>query len=145
MVCYVGFASWVSLGSFWRALWFRRGSLGSFGPALGVVWFRWVHSSAPFGSLGSFGLVGFIYTRHGGRPVYLGSLCSIGRALVFVGFTPTRRWVHSCSIGRVQDVVGFILARWVHSGAPWGSSCSFGFVQFPRARPRCGRVQSGVP
>ena len=40
-------------------------------------------------------------------------------------------------------VVGFILVRFVHSGAPWASQGSFGFVGFIRARLMGGRVYKG--
>ena len=61
----------VHLGAPWW-LW----SLGSVWSVLLVVGFirvRWVHSDAPWGSLGSFGFIGFIRARRGGRRIYLGS------------------------------------------------------------------------
>ena len=36
---------------------------------MGVVGFSWIHSGAPWGSSDSFGLVGFIRVRSGGRRV----------------------------------------------------------------------------
>ena len=41
-------------------------------------------------------------------------------------------------------VVGFIRGRWVYSGAPWGSSGSFGIVGFIRVFPggRCVHSRS---
>ena len=89
--------------------WSRRGhsgTLGSFRRAQGVVEFipvsfrrvqfvvgfirvGWVHLAAPLWSLGSFGFVGFVRARSGGRRVNLGapmgSLGTFGRALGVVG------------------------------------------------------------
>ena len=48
-----------------------------------------------------------------------------------VGFIPVR-WVRSSAPW--VHVVGFIRLHWVGSGEPWGSSGSFGFVGFIRAR-----------
>ena len=48
-------------------------SLGSFGHALWVIGFipvRWVRMGAPFGSSGSFGIVGLILVRPAGGPVH---------------------------------------------------------------------------
>ena len=42
-------------------------------------------------------------------------------------------------------VVGFFVVRCVHSGAPWGSSSSFGFVEFILERSGGGRMNSGTP
>ena len=44
------------------------------------------------------------------------------------------------SFGRTLGVVGLIRVRIVHSGVPWGSLGSFGFVWFIRAHPGCDRV-----
>ena len=62
------------------------------------------------------------------------------------------RWVHSGapwgsfgSFGQALGVVGLIGVRWVHSCAAWLSSGSFGFVGFTRARPGVGRVYLGAP
>ena len=102
-----------------------------------------VHSGAPLGPLVSFGFVAFIYTRPGGRPAHLGSLCSIGRALVVVEFIlvrPVGQREYSCSLGAFRCalgvacsfrnalvVVAFIL---VSSSSLWRSLGSFGFIGF---------------
>ena len=41
---------------------------------VGLIWGRWVDSVAPWGSLGSFGVVGYIQVRPGCCSVYSGSL-----------------------------------------------------------------------
>ena len=56
------------------------------------------------------------------------------------------RRVHSCSLGslgRMLVVVVFFGLRCVNSGAPWGSSSSFVFVEFIMERSGDGRVNSG--
>ena len=58
---------------------------------------------------GASGVTGFIRVRPEGRRVHPESLLSLGYALV---------------------VVGFILGRWVHWGAPLESSYSSGFAGF---------------
>ena len=67
----------------------------------------------------------------------------------FVWFTPLYPgglWVHPGSFGSLVSaqggvgfmrVVGFILGRSVHLGAPWGSLCSSGVVGFTPVRPGC--------
>ena len=74
-------------------------------------------------SLDSFGVVGLIRVRPGGRWV--------------------RSGLYGCSLG----VIGFILRHWDRSGAPWRSSgtldsfgCNVGVVGFIRGR----WVRSGV-
>ena len=42
-----------------------------------------------------------------------------------------------------MGVVGVILVRWIYSGAPCGSSGSFGFVAYIRPRPGGRRIHSG--
>ena len=79
-----------------------------------------VNAGAPWGSFGSFGVVGF---THEGRRVYSGSLGSLVCALRVDGFI-WGRWVHSGS-------------RWVHAGAP------LKVVGFTRVRTGCGGVYSG--
>ena len=84
----------------------------------GVVGFirgGWVPLGAPYGSSGSFGVVGLMWVRPGGLRVNSWSLGS------FV-----------CALG----VVGFIRDRWVHwLSTPWVSSGSFGSVGFTGVRP----------
>ena len=74
---------------------------------------------------GSFVFVGYIVVCR----FHLGSL--VGRALGLVG-----------SLERTLRVVGFILVRLVHTGAPLVSSGSSVFVWFILARPGGGRVHS---
>ena len=44
-----------------------------------------------------------------------------------------------------MGVVVFIRVRWVHSGAPWWSSGSFGFDELIRARPVASVVHADAP
>ena len=84
--------------------------------------------------LGPLGFVWFIHARPGGRLVHLSSLGSLRRALRVVVFV------------RARPVVGgFIRVLWVSSGAPWETSCSFGFVRFIRARSGGRWVHFGAP
>ena len=53
---------------------------------VGVILVRWIYSGAPCGSSGSFGFVGYIRPRPGGRRIHSGSLGSFVRALGVVGF-----------------------------------------------------------
>ena len=131
--------------------WVHPGRLGSLWCANGVIGFilgRWVHSGAPWVSLGS-SRVALGYARGGWvHPV---SLESLGSALGVGGFIrnrcvhsdtpwgllgssgvvwftrerPVGRWVHAGSLGssgvafvHALGVVGFIRCCWVHSGAP---------------------------
>ena len=85
---------------------------------VGFIRGRWVDSGAPWGSLGSSGMVGFTPVRPGDLWVHLGSFGSLG-----------------CAMG----VVGFIRGRWDHEGAPlclMGSSCVVGFTRV-RAAGHC--------
>ena len=96
---------------------------------------RWVHSVAPWRSLGS-----------SGSP--LGSLGSLGCRQDVVGFImvlPRGHWVFPGSLGSlvcVMGAVGFIRCHWVHSGASSGSLGYLGLdmgsskvVEFTRIRP----------
>ena len=59
---------------------------------------------------------------------------------------PAGRRGHSSSLisfGRALGLVGFISVRWVHTGAPWVSAGSFGFVGIIWALPWGRRVHSG--
>ena len=118
--------------------WVNQGSFGSLGSALGGVGFmrvfgfiggRWFHSGAPWGSLGSSGVVGFTPVRPGGLWVHLGSFGSLGSTLVAlgscaslgsseaVGFTRVRhggRWVHPWLLGSRGWFDGYIPRGWVH-------------------------------
>ena len=122
---------------------------GKFGCALwfilvrpGVGWYircRYVHSCAPWGSLGSLWFIRVCPGGHGCALVVVGFILgrcvhsdtpwgSLGSFEV-VGFMWVRRWVHSGSLGSLGcpvGVVGFIGGLWVRSGAPWGS---FGFIR----------------
>ena len=83
---------------------------------LGIVRFVrscWIHSRAPWRSLGSSGDVRFARARRWGRCVHPGSLGSLG-----------------CVLG----VNGFIWGSCVHSPSPRGSSCSSVVVGIARAR-----------
>ena len=77
------------------------------------IWVLWVHSGAPRRLLGSVGIIRARWTSHPG------SLCSLWRAM------------------------GVILFRWVHSVAPWQSSCSFGFIGSIQAHGRVHSVSLG--
>ena len=117
---------------------FIRVPFASFRRALGfvrIIRVRLVHSCAPWMSSSSFGFVEFIRTRPGSSRVHLCSLGSFGRgpAKGVLGFIRVR-WVWS--------LVSFDVL-WVHSGATWGSSGSFRFVGFIRARPGGRCVRSG--
>ena len=117
-----------SLGSFWRALW-----------VVEFIPVHWFHSAVSMGSLGSFGLVGFIRPSPCGRWVHL---CLFGHALVVVGLIRARHWVHSGVPWQWSGSFEFVWfiwvrpwgVRWVHWGALLGS---FGFVGFIRAHPGC--------
>ena len=106
-------------------------SSGSFWHAPCFICFCLVHSCS-FGSFGHApGVVGFIRARSGRRWVHLNA------TLVFIPFLG----VHLRSIGtfaRAPDVVEFIRVSLVHSGAPRGSSGSFGHA------PWGGRVHWGL-
>ena len=92
-------------------------------------------SAAPLGSSGSFGFVEFIRTRPGSSRVYLCSLGSFGRG-------PAKGVLWFIRVRWVWSLVSFDVL-WVHSGATWGSSGSFRFVGFIRARPGGRCVRSG--
>ena len=93
----------------------------------------WVHSRAPWGSLGSFevpraspGVVGFVEltrARRGGGWVHPRPLVSLSCFLGVAGFTrirPGGRCVYPGSLGPFAcafSVVGFSRLRWVHSRA----------------------------
>ena len=135
--------SWMSLGVVWftRArpvgCWVHPLSLGSLACALGIVgfirghcvhyslgdvlfiWNRCVRSSAPLGSLGSSGVLGFIRARSGGPGVH----------------SRTSLWSSLGSLARTLGIVGFSWGRWVHSRTPCGSLGSSGVVEFSRACP----------
>ena len=106
-------------------------SLGSYGCAMGVVGFIRVRSGTPWGWSGLLGFVGFIRARRRihrwVRWVQSGALGSFGQVQVVIGLIPVR-WIH---LGAGPG------GRMVHSHALLGSSVSFGFVGFKRARPRC--------
>ena len=96
------------------------GSLGALVYPMGVVVFircPWVHSGAPWGSLGSSLDIVFARERPGGVLVHLGFLGSLGCSLRFVGF---------------------VRCRWEHSGSPWVSLGSLGVVRFT---PVCAGVR----
>ena len=85
----------------------QPGSLGSIGCTLRVVGFirsLWGHGDTPWVSLGSSGIARFTMVRHG--------VFRVDQALVG-------------SLGCTLDVV---LDSWVHCGAPWESSGSFGVI-----------------
>ena len=103
--------------------------MGSLTCALSVVGFIWSRCVN-----GSFRFVGFTRVRPAGHRAYLGSLGSRGFALGVVELDKRR-----CALG----VVGFIQGRWVYSGAPWGSSGSFGVVGFAWVHPGGRQVHSG--
>ena len=120
---FVGFI-WSRSGRRWQARprcgLVHSGSLGAFVralPVLGFIRVSWVVSGAPLGSSGSFGLVGSIWARPGGRLVYEGSLGLFGAALGSSGSF----WL-----------VGFMLAhpgrRLVHWRSLWASSGTFVFI-----------------
>ena len=126
----------------------HSGSFDSFLRAKWVVWLisarsgdRCVHSGAPLLSSGSFGFVGFIRSRPGGRRAHSVSLGSFKRALGVVRYIR----VHSGSFERVVGVVGFIRVRWVHSGAPLGSSGLFELIGHIGVCPDGRRVNLGAP
>ena len=79
-------------------------------------------------SLRSFGFVRFIRAIPGVRRVRSGWLGSFGRALEVIRARPGGRRGHSGSLVSFVGALDIVLFRWVHSGAPWGSSGSFGFV-----------------
>ena len=58
---------------------------------------------------------------------------------------PGGRWVNLVWLGSFVRVDGFIRGRWVHSGAPFVSSVSFGTAGFIRVRLGGVRVHSGAP
>ena len=112
-------------------MWFTRSPLW-------VVGFFWVHSVAPYGSQGTFGVhssahcgswdslafVGFFQKRLQGRLLHFGSLGALGRAQGHVGFLRVNPRVHSGSLGSfvcTLGVVGFIRVHWVCSCATWVS------------------------
>ena len=110
---------------------------------LGRLGGRRFHSSAPWGSLGSFGFVGYIRERPG---------WSFRRALRFVGFIPFRYGHTGAPLGSS----GLCVFAWFIRACPGYDSDSFwraldvigliqglplGFVVFIRARPVC---HSGV-
>ena len=88
----------------------------------------------PWGSPGSFVILGFIPVRPGGGRGHSGSLGSFRRTLGVVGLIPVRcvrsdapwcRRVDSGSLGLIRcvlRVVGFIRVRLFRPGAAWGSS-----------------------
>ena len=82
-----------------------------------------VHSGAPWGVLGSSGVVGFTPVCPGGIWIHLGSFG-------FVWFTRERPGIVGFML-----VVGFVQGRWVHSGAPWESLGLTGVVGFTWVRP----------
>ena len=91
----------------------RSRSMGSFGCALGVIGYvrgDWVHWGAPWGSLGSFVVAGFLGERLGGSPVRSGSLGSFGCTLGVFGFAlPGVRRVRSGSL-----CSPCVRGRWIH-------------------------------
>ena len=107
------------------------GSLLSLGFSLGVVGFirgHWVDSDSPCGSLGLYGVVGFTRVRAGGRWDRL--------------IHSNSPWGSLDTLGFAVGVVGFIRG---HTGLPWGSLCSCGFLGFTLVRHGCRRVHSGLP
>ena len=95
---------------------------------VGIIRVCWVHSGALLGSSGSFGYVGFIQARPVVRRGHLGWLGSFGRALCVI-------LVLLRTFGRSLWVIVFIRVRWVYLGAPWVSSCTYGYLWFIRALP----------
>ena len=93
----------------------RSGSSASFGSTLLVTVFgqvRIVCSGTPRESVGSFGLILFVWKR------------------------PEGLWVHASAMsGCGLGVAGFFRVRLVRPGAPRGWLGSFGFVCFVRVRP----------
>ena len=129
-------ASWALSGSILL-------SFGSFGRALRVVgfnWFHWVHSVAPWGSLGPLwrvlGVVVLIWVRwvHFGAPLWSSRIVGLIRACHW------HQRIISGSFERALVVVVFIRVRSGHLGAPWVSSGSFGLIL---ARTGGRRVHSG--
>ena len=105
-------------------------SLGSSGYKLLVVWFRWIHSGASWGLLGSFGV-----------------LVSFRCALGVIRFTRSRWFTSGAPCGSLVSfeialfisvrpgiVIMFILALLFHSCAPSVPLGSFGFVGSIRVR-----------
>ena len=88
---------------------------------LGYRGCRWVHSGAPLGTLGSFGVVRFCRVRLEGRLVSLGAV-----------------WFVRVRTGGSWAVVGFIRDHWIHLGWPWWSCVHSGTL---RVRPG-GRLGS---
>ena len=139
-----------SLGSFGRSVGSRvhSGLLGSFGRDRRVDLGSLVHSSAPWGLFDSFGFVGFIGARAGGRQVHSGSLCSLDRAVSVVVCIKVRR-VHWTVLLGSSGSVGFSRFRSVQSGAPlWSHSFEFiglilGCPSVYRNHPGGRRVHSG--
>ena len=63
-----------------------------------------------------------------------------------IGCAPGVRRVHPESQGSqgcTQRAVGFIRGRWIHWGAPWGSSGSSGVTGFTGMCPGVRRVHPG--
>ena len=134
---------------------------------LGFIQCLWFHSHAPWGSIGSFRVVGFAHARpgcHAGsyllfthvrpgcrwvhqrrvhRPASLGLLATF----VIVEFTRVRtagRYVHPGSLAYAVGVVGFIRARWVRLLGLFSSSGVFGVTR-PRPERRCVHPESLSP
>ena len=109
----------------------HSGSLVTFGCTLvvvGFIWRPWVHSSASWGSSGSFGAVGYIRLRPWGSSGSFGDVA-------FIWVRRVCRQVHSGTFGSLGCALGVAGCRWEHSSVPWVSS---GFIR--------GRlVHSGAP
>ena len=113
-----------------KGCWVHPWPLGSLVYALGVVGFIqggtrvqpgcrrgvWLHTGAPWGSLGLSGVVGVTRLHHGGRS----SSCAVG----FTRVRASGLRVHPGllgSLGCALDVAGFIKNRSLHSSTPWVS------------------------
>ena len=131
----------------------------------GFIRCRWVHSRAPWGSLGLSRVVGFTRTPRGSLGisvvvefspcVSLGSsgnfrfarLCT-GGLWVYPGSLGSQ-WGSLCSsvarltFARLLGVVGLITGRLFHSCAPWVSVRSSGAVWFTLVCPWCRLVHPG--
>ena len=129
----------------------------------------WVQSGAPWWSLGSFGVVGFIlecrrvHSRSfrcalgviafiRGRWVHSGAPSRSSGVFRFIRVRRGCRLVHSETLGSFWCTLGFVLlirGRWVNSGAPWGLSgsfgCALGVVGFIRCHLDAPWGSSGAP
>ena len=102
---------------------------GCWGPPLRDCW---VLLHAPWGSLGSSRVVGFLSARPWGRCVFSVSLSSLAYALVVVSFTLSYPGSHYRPLGSLAYTLAvFVSIRclWVFVRKPLGGSCgTSGFV-----------------